>query len=122
MEDGAWKKVRSIIPDGEVETWNLRVAEDESYTAEGCIVKNCPLQLDVIERCLTLWSNPGEVVLSPFMGIGSEVWGAVMNGRRGIGVELKGSYFQQAKRILEGMTIADRRVQEELLFATDGGA
>lgn len=55
-----------------------------------------PLQLDVIERSVVLWSNPGEVVLTPFMGVGSEVYGAVVNGRRGIGCELKPSYFRQA--------------------------
>jgi len=55
-----------------------------------------PLQLDVIERAVTLWSNPDEVVLSPFMGVGSEVYGAVQCGRRGVGIELKPSYFRQA--------------------------
>jgi DNA modification methylase len=55
-----------------------------------------PLQLDVIERCLTLWSNPGETVLTPFMGVGSEVYGAVANGRRGVGIELKPTYYRQA--------------------------
>jgi DNA modification methylase len=55
-----------------------------------------PLQLDVIERCCVLWSNPDEVVLTPFMGVGSEVAGAVMNGRRGLGVELKPAYYSQA--------------------------
>lgn len=54
-----------------------------------------PLQLDVIDRALTLWSNPGETVLSPFAGVGSEVYGAVRNGRRGIGIELKPSYYRQ---------------------------
>lgn len=57
-----------------------------------------PLQLDVIERCIDLWSNPGDVVLTPFLGIGSEVYSAVKMGRRGIGVELKPSYFRQAVR------------------------
>lgn len=57
-----------------------------------------PLQLDVIDRCLTLWSNPGEAVLTPFMGVGSEVYAAVMQGRRGIGIELKASYYRQAVR------------------------
>ena len=57
-----------------------------------------PLQLDVIERACVLWSNPGEVVLTPFMGVGSEVYGAVVNGRRGIGIELKPSYYRQAVR------------------------
>lgn len=55
-----------------------------------------PLQLDVIERAVVMWSNPGENVLTPFMGVGSEVYGAVMNGRRGIGIELKPSYYRQA--------------------------
>ena len=55
-----------------------------------------PLQLDVIERACVLWSNPGEVVLTPFMGVGSEVYGAVINGRKAIGVELKPSYYRQA--------------------------
>jgi DNA modification methylase len=55
-----------------------------------------PLQLDVIERAVILWSNPGEVVLTPFMGVGSEVYGAVLNGRKGVGIELKNAYYQQA--------------------------
>lgn len=55
-----------------------------------------PLQLDVIERVLALWSNPGETILTPFMGIGSEVYCAVREGRKGIGIELKKSYFDQA--------------------------
>jgi hypothetical protein len=57
-----------------------------------------PLQLDVIERCMVLWSNPGETIISPFMGVGSEVYGAIVNGRKGIGIELKPSYFVQAQR------------------------
>lgn len=57
-----------------------------------------PLQLDVIDRCLVLWSNPGDAVLTPFMGVGSEVYGAVAAGRRGIGIELKESYYRQAVR------------------------
>lgn len=60
-----------------------------------------PLQLDAIERTLTLWSNPGETVLTPFMGVGSEVCGALMNGRRAIGIELKPSYFRQALSNIE---------------------
>lgn len=59
-----------------------------------------PLQLDVIERIVHLWSNPGETVLTPFMGVGSEVYGAVINGRRGLGIELKPSYYRQAVRNL----------------------
>lgn len=60
----------------------------------------CPLQLDLIERCLVLWSNPGDVVLSPFMGIGSEGVVSLRNKRRFIGAELKASYFQVASRNL----------------------
>ena len=60
-----------------------------------------PLQLDVINRAIVLRSNPGEVVFTPFMGVGSEVYGAVLNGRKGIGVELKPTYFEQAIRNLE---------------------
>lgn len=60
-----------------------------------------PLQLDVIDRCLTLWSNPGETVLTPFMGVGSEVYASVVEGRRAIGAELKESYFAQAIKNLE---------------------
>ena len=55
-----------------------------------------PLQLDVIERCLHLWSNPGENVLTPFMGVGSEVYSAVSLNRKGIGIELKESYYKQS--------------------------
>ncbi len=60
-----------------------------------------PLQLDVIDRALVLWSNPAETVLTPFMGIGSEVYGAVMAGRKAIGIELKRSYYMQAVKNLE---------------------
>lgn len=56
----------------------------------------CPLQLDVIERAIDLWTNPGDIVFSPFMGIGSEIYTAVKMGRKGIGVELKESYFENS--------------------------
>lgn len=69
---------------------NARDPKDEAHIS--------PLQLDVIERCIDLWSNPGDVVLTPFMGIGSEVYSAVKMGRRGIGFELKPSYYSQAVR------------------------
>jgi len=55
-----------------------------------------PLQLDVIDRVTVLWSNPGETVLTPFMGVGSEVYSPLKLGRRGIGIELKPSYYRQA--------------------------
>jgi hypothetical protein len=55
-----------------------------------------PLQLDVIERVIVLRSNPGEVVLTPFMGVGSEAFGALINQRKAIGIELKETYYKQA--------------------------
>lgn len=73
-----------------------------------------PLQLDVIERTLVLWSNPGERVLTPFMGVGSEVFSAVEQGRLGIGVELKPSYYRQAVKNLRALETA--REQEHSLF------
>jgi DNA modification methylase len=60
----------------------------------------CPLQLDLIERAIRLWSNKGDTILSPFMGIGSEGWGALKAGRRFIGFELKEAYFRQAVKNL----------------------
>jgi len=61
----------------------------------------CPLQLDVIDRCITMWSNTGDTVLTPFMGVGSEVYEAVRLGRKAIGTELKQTYFRQAVKNLE---------------------
>jgi len=68
-----------------------------------------PLQLDVIERCLVLWSNPGEVLLTPFMGVGSEIYCAVKNGRRGIGIELKESYYRQSLKNLEIVGVQEQQ-------------
>ncbi len=70
----------------------------------------CPLQLDVIERCIELWSNPGDVVLSPFAGIGSEGYVAVTRGRRFIGVELKPSYYEVAVKNLHAAEMETERV------------
>ncbi len=64
-----------------------------------------PLQLDLIERAVVMWTNPGEKVFTPFMGVGSEVYGSVVNGRIGIGAELKPSYFNQAVKNLEEAVI-----------------
>ena len=61
-----------------------------------------PLQLDVIDRVITLWSNPGERVLTPFMGVGSEVYSAVRLNRLGVGIELKPSYFRQSVKNVKG--------------------
>lgn len=65
-----------------------------------------PLQLDVVERAVMLWTNPGEVVFSPFAGVGSEIAGAVMNGRKGIGAELKPSYWRQSVKNLAELNTA----------------
>lgn len=73
----------------------------------------CPLQLDLIERALRLWSNRGDLVLSPFGGIGSEGVVAVKHGRRFVGCELKPSYWQTAVKNLEG---AEREAQMGTLF------
>lgn len=64
-----------------------------------------PLQLDVIDRAIVLWSNPDDIVLTPFMGVGSEIYSAVRLGRRGVGIELKSSYFRQAVKNLESVNI-----------------
>ena len=77
-----------------------------------------PLQLDVIDRVVVLWSNPGERVLTPFMGVGSEVYGAVTAGRFGIGIELKPSYYRQAVKNVREST---KRQYESLpLFSMAG--
>lgn len=73
-----------------------------------------PLQLDVIERVCVLWSNPKETVLTPFMGVGSEVFGAVKLDRRGVGFELKPSYFRQAVKNME--CVGNPEVEELTLF------
>lgn len=76
-----------------------------------------PLQLDVIYRSVEMWSNPGETVLTPFMGVGSEVYGAVKLGRRGVGCELKPSYYRQAVRNLA--SLQNEKQEDQLdLFAT----
>lgn len=72
----------------------------------------CPLQLDIIERCIALWSNKNEKIFTPFMGIGSEVYQAVLMERIGIGIELKESYFDLAKRNLS--TLIDQKRQLSL--------
>lgn len=93
-----WQKYASpvwmdINPSNTLQRESAREHDDERHI--------CPLQLDVIERAITLWSNPGDVVLSPFMGIGSEGVMALRLGRKFVGVELKKSYFDQAKKNLE---------------------
>lgn len=71
-----------------------------------------PLQLDVIARCIVLWSNEGESVMTPFMGVGSEVYQSVKMGRRAIGFELKESYFNQA---IKNMQLLDKELRRKTL-------
>lgn len=82
----------------ETNTLNVRVAREEADERH-----ICPLQLDFIERCVRLWSNEGETVLSPFAGIGSEIYTAVKLGRRGVGIELKPSYWRTAVDNLQAL-------------------
>jgi hypothetical protein len=75
-----------------------------------------PLQLDVIERCLSLWTNPDDVVLTPFMGVGSEAYMAVRMGRRAVGVELKPTYYRQAALNVKA-ALTEEAVEQIPLFA-----
>ncbi len=94
-----WQKYASPVWDDIRQTRTLQYRGGRDLKDEQHI---SPLQLDVIERCMALWSNYGDTVFTPFMGIGSEVYGAIEMGRNGIGIELKKSYFDQAKKNLEG--------------------
>lgn len=88
--DCMWDDIRinRVLPYKEA-----RDSEDEKHVH--------PLQLDVIDRCVVLFSNPGEVVFTPFMGVGSEVYSAIMLGRKGVGAELKPSYYRNAVKNCE---------------------
>jgi hypothetical protein len=83
----------------ETDTLNVRVARDDADERH-----ICPLQLPLIERCVRLWSNPGELVFSPFAGIGSEGYVALKHGRRFTGIELKSSYWLTAANNLQRAT------------------
>lgn len=96
-----WQRVASpvwmdIDPNDTLQFRSARENDDERHI--------CPLQLEVIRRGIDLWTNPGDVVLTPFAGIGSEVYTAVEMGRFGVGVELKRSYYEQAVRNLAGLS------------------
>lgn len=101
----AWYGIR------ETNTLNTKVAKEDADERH-----ICPLQLDLIERCIRLWSSPGELVLSPFAGIGSEGYVAVMQGRRFWGCELKSSYWRTA---VENLRHAERQVVMPSLFDDD---
>jgi DNA modification methylase len=93
-----------------------RVLPYEESKDEGDERHQHPLQLDVIQRSIELWSNPGDVVLTPFMGVGSEVYGAVALGRRGIGCELKPSYYRQAVKNLASIQTKAKQESQPTLF------
>ena len=95
ITNNEWIEYARPIWYGIRETETLNVVEARENEDERHI---CPLQLGTIERCIKLWSNKGETVLSPFAGIGSEVYQAIKLGRKGIGVELKPTYFNVAVR------------------------
>jgi DNA modification methylase len=89
----------------ETDTLNAAVARDDADERH-----ICPLQLPLIERCVRLWSNPGETVMSPFAGLGSEGVVAVRHGRRFVGCELKASYWRTAAaniKAVEQQTVLD---------------
>lgn len=95
-----WQKIASPIwtdidPGDTLQYMSAREHDDERHI--------CPLQLEVIRRGIDLWTNPNDIVLSPFAGIGSELYVAVEMGRRAVGVELKASYYQQAVRNLHAI-------------------
>ena len=96
----------------ETNTLNARVARDDADERH-----ICPLQLDFIDRCVRLWSNPGETVLSPFAGIGSEGYMAVKRGRRFVGIELKPSYWRTACQ-----NLADLEAEMSIPTLLDGAA
>lgn len=86
-----------IKPNCTLQHRSAREAEDERHI--------CPLQLDVIERALQLWSNEGDTVLTPFLGIGSEAYQSLLMGRKAIGIELKESYYKQAEKNVESALV-----------------
>ena len=100
-----WQKYASPIwtdinPSDTLQYRSARDNEDEKHI--------CPLQLTVIRRALNLWTNPTDVVLTPFMGIGSEVVTALENGRKAIGIELKDSYYKQAEKNAKAVTVNEQ--------------
>lgn len=101
----AWQRYASpvwmdINPSDTLQASSARDEKDERHI--------CPLQLPVIRRALNLWTNPGDIVLTPFLGIGSEAYAALEMGRRAIGIELKPSYYQQAVRNCQNVTAVEQ--------------
>jgi len=108
----AWQRYASPIwsdinPNDTLQYRSAREHNDERHI--------CPLQLEVIRRAVRLWTNPGDTILSPFAGIGSEGYVAIELGRRYVGVELKQSYYEQAARNLS--SVAPDTQKQQSLFA-----
>lgn len=114
VDNDTWIKWAEAIWDDirETDTLNVRVAREDADERH-----ICPLALPLIERCVRLWSNPGELVLSPFAGIGSEGFVSLKHGRRFVGCELKGSYWKTA---VENLTRAESDASAPSLFDVDG--
>ena len=93
-----------INPSNTLQGKSAREEKDERHI--------CPLQLTVIERAINLWTNPNDIVVTPFLGIGSEAWQALQMGRRAVGIELKESYFKQA--VLNCKSAENQKEQIEL--------
>lgn len=84
-----------INPSDTLQKNSAREEKDEKHI--------CPLQLEVIERAIELWTNPNDIVFTPFMGIGSECYKALEMGRRAMGIELKKSYYEQSVKNVQGV-------------------
>jgi len=80
-----------------------------------------PLQLDVINRGIAMWTNPGDTVLSPCAGIGSEIYAAVLAGRRGVGIELKAAYYRQMVRHM-ARALADKPPEDQMSLLAESTA
>lgn len=89
-----------INPSDTLQARSAREDKDEKHI--------CPLQLTVIKRAIMLWTNPGDIVLTPFLGIGSESYVALENARRTVGIELKESYFNQAVKNCKNVTASEQ--------------
>ena len=95
--------------------WNINQSDtlNKMFADEESERHIAPLQLPVIERCIKLYSNEGDTVFTPFMGIGSEVYQAVKMGRKGIGIELKAEYFNQAVMNLGNLDDEEKQMNIE---------
>ena len=103
-----WQRYASPVWDdiNQSNTLNIQAARDENDEKH-----ICPLQLDTIERCLELWTNPGDTVLDPFMGIGSVGYQSLKAKRRFVGIELKESYFKQGVKNLERIDFEQKQLK-----------